>query len=182
MNNRTHKKLTAGLGITIGLLLTAGVAEAAWTTTGSGSAGAKAASSQDLVVTAGTSPAADVYPGTSTGSLVVTISNPNLFPVQLSSIAAGAVSGITSTGANCAGATTGLTYNWSSKSVNQVIAAKAGSVNGTFTFTLTGALTMSNGSDPTCAGATFTIPVTVSGVSAAGSAITSPSTATVAVP
>jgi hypothetical protein len=68
-------------------LVAAGVAYAAWTSTGTGSATAKATTAADSVIAAATS-AADLFPG-AVGSVTVTISNPNPYPVVVNSISAG---------------------------------------------------------------------------------------------
>ncbi len=69
------------------VLVTAGVAIAAWTSSGAGSAAAKATTAVDSVIAAATS-AADLFPG-AVSSVTVTISNPNPYPVVVNSISAG---------------------------------------------------------------------------------------------
>ena len=179
MTTRLLRLVPALAAVTVSLMV-AGVANAAWTATGSGTGQARATSAQALVVT-GNQASADLYPGSPAGSLVVTVTNPNPYPVAVSSVSAGAVSAITSSaGSSCSGTGTGLAYSWTTKSTNlgQVVAANGGA----FTYTLTGAITMSNASDATCAGASFSVPVSVTGASAAGSPATTPTNATVAVP
>ena len=77
--------------IFITILLTglfgASVAFAAWSSTGSGSATAQATTSVNSVIAAGTS-AANLFPG-ATNSVTVTVSNPNPYPVIVTSISAG---------------------------------------------------------------------------------------------
>lgn len=178
MTKIRNRRLSAVLAGVIGVLLVAGVASAAWTSTGSGLGAAKAATAQALSVSAGTA-SADLYPGGPNGSLVVTVTNPNPYPVQVSTVTPGAVSGITSTaGSSCSGSTTGISFTWTSKALTQVIAGSGG----TFTYTFTGALAMSNASDASCSGATFAVPVVFAASSAAGTAPTSPTSASIALP
>ena len=81
---RQSKKLTAGLGIVTAGLLSTGIAFAAWTSNGSGAGTAQSTTSEDSSITAGVS-AADLYPG-AVKSVTVTITNPNDYPVVVTSI------------------------------------------------------------------------------------------------
>lgn len=71
----------------VGALFAGGVAFAAWTSSGSGTGSAQSTTSIDSVIAPGTS-AADLYPG-ATGSVTVTVSNPNPYPIVVNSISAG---------------------------------------------------------------------------------------------
>ncbi|MCW2669248.1 MAG: hypothetical protein JWO27_1145 [Frankiales bacterium] len=84
---RKSTKITAVVGGTALTLATAGIAYAAWSSSGSGSGTAQSTTSTDSVIAAGTS-AADLYPG-ATKSVTVTISNPNPYPVLVTSISGG---------------------------------------------------------------------------------------------
>jgi hypothetical protein len=81
-----HKKLFL-IPLAIGALVAGGVAFAAWSSSGSGSATAQSTTSLNSVIAAGTS-AADLYPG-ATSSVTVTVSNPNAYPIVVNSISAG---------------------------------------------------------------------------------------------
>lgn len=70
--------MTAALG--------SGVAYAAWTSSGTGSATTKAGTALAPVVAGGAVTTGLLYPGTS-GTAVVTVSNPNPYPVTVTSIA-----------------------------------------------------------------------------------------------
>ena len=70
-----------------GAALVGGFAVAAWTSSGSGSGQAQSMTSIDSVISPGTN-AADLYPG-ATSSVEVAISNPNPYPVIVTSITAG---------------------------------------------------------------------------------------------
>ena len=80
-----HKLLFMPLAA--GATFAVGLAYAAWTSDGSGSATAKATGSADSVIAAGAS-AADLFPG-AVKSVTVTVSNPNGYPVVVNSISAG---------------------------------------------------------------------------------------------
>ncbi len=172
------KKIVVALSVVIPSIFATSIAFAAWTANGTGSAGAQAKSAQSVAVAAGTT-SAQLAPGSS-GDLVLVVTNPNSYPVSITQIASGAVASITSTGgASCSGTATGLSFATGfPKTVSQVIAGSGG----TFTYTITNAVAMSNSSDPSCAGVTFTIPVSVTGSSAAGSTPTSPTNATITLP
>src|SRR5437867_12633542 len=83
------KKRRAALVILVIAGSVVGVAIAAWTTGGSGSGQAQAGSAQSLTISAGT-PSSSLYPTTS-ADVAATITNPNSYPVHVSSIALGAV-------------------------------------------------------------------------------------------
>src|SRR5881409_3544340 len=67
-----------------------GVAIAAWTTGGSGSGQAAAGSAASMTISAGT-PSSSLYPTTS-ADVAATISNPNPYKVNVSSVSLGAIS------------------------------------------------------------------------------------------
>src|ERR671935_1828296 len=72
--------------VATGALLAAGIAFAAWTATGSGNGYAKAQSVSPLTtVDASASTTAQLYPG-GTGDVVITVSNPNSFPVTITAV------------------------------------------------------------------------------------------------
>src|SRR5919112_284628 len=74
----------------------ASVVVAAWVANGSGPAYAKAATASSLTLgDASASAAADLYPG-ATGSVKVMVTNPNSFPVRITSVAKQAAAAITS--------------------------------------------------------------------------------------
>jgi hypothetical protein len=154
--NKLTKRITAG-GIVVGAMLAASVAFAAWTATGSGSGYAKATTAQALttVDVSATTPAT-LYPG-ATGTVKLSISNPNPYPVTVSSVTGSGT--ITSDKGAACNASTGVTYTDQTGLSLSVPAA------GSATFPLTNAVSMSNASDDSCQGAVFTIPVSLSGAS-----------------
>src|SRR2546430_12923094 len=67
----------------------AGVAFAAWTASGGGSASAQATTAQGLTVSPATTPAS-LYPG-ATADVEIDVTNPNPYPVSISSLAPGTI-------------------------------------------------------------------------------------------
>jgi hypothetical protein len=135
---------------------------AAWTTNGAGSGYAKAQSAQGLTtVDVSASTTATLYPGAD-GDVLIKISNPNSFPVQVTAVNGNgtitADSGHSTCGSD-AGHPTGVTFtNQTGQTINVT-------ANSTTQTTLSNAAHMSNASDNSCQGATFTIPVSLSGQS-----------------
>jgi hypothetical protein len=150
------KRLTVA-SVMVGAMLAASVAFAAWTATGSGHGYAKAGTAQALAtVDASASTAATLYPG-ATGHVKITISNPNSYPVRVTSVTGNGA--ITSDQGAACDASTGVTY------ADQTGLSLDVAAGGSQTFTLTGAVSMSNASDNSCQGAVFSIPVSLSGAS-----------------
>ncbi|SES25554.1 hypothetical protein [Lentzea albida] len=127
--------------------LGSGVAYAAWTSSGTGSATTKAGTALAPVVAAGAVTTGTLYPG-GTGDAVVTVSNPNPYPVRVTSIAP-----------NGAG-TCGVTF--SERFPGTQLAAKSAPVAITFS------VTMSVDAPNSCQGATIDVPVTVTIASGTG--------------
>jgi hypothetical protein len=139
-----------------GTLLAASVAFAAWTATGSGHGYAKATTASAVsTVDASASTSAQLYPGAS-GDVKLTVSNPNSFPVRLASITGNGA--ITSDKGAACDASTGVTFTNQTGTFDVPAGGQA-------SFTLTGAVSMSNASDSSCQGAVFSIPVLLSGAS-----------------
>jgi hypothetical protein len=132
---------------------------AAWSTSGSGNGYAKAGTASALTIGDATaSTVADLYPG-ATGAVKLQVTNPNSFPVKITSVAKQTSGTITSDKGAACNAATGVTFT-DQTGLALVVAAGA-----TSTFTLSNAVAMSNASDNTCQGAVFTIPVDVTGIS-----------------
>lgn len=81
-------KLAALLGAS--LTLVGAAAYALWTSTGSGSSGAKALTAQTITVSASSGPA-DLYPGFTQGDLFFTSANTNPYPVTFTSMTPGSI-------------------------------------------------------------------------------------------
>jgi hypothetical protein len=141
--------------VATGALLAAGIAFAAWTATGSGNGYAKAQSVSPLTtVDASASTTAQLYPG-GTGDVVITVSNPNSFPVTITAVTGNGT--ITSDKGAACNASTGVTFT-NTSGLSQVAPGST-----TTSFTLSGKAAMSSASDNSCQGAVFTIPVTLTG-------------------
>jgi len=141
------------------VLIAVGIAIGAWNATGSGTGYAKAGTSSSLTLgDASGSTVADLYPG-ATGNVKITVTNPNSFPVSITSVSQTASTSITSDKGSTCNASTGVTFTTQS---GLSLALGAGA---TSTFTLSGAVAMSNASANACQGAVFSIPVDVSAVS-----------------
>jgi hypothetical protein len=140
-------------------LVVTGLIVAAWSTGGSGNSYAKAGTASALTLNdASASTAADLYPG-SNAAVKLSVTNPNPFPVRITAVTKQAAGAITSDRGTACNASTGVTF------ANQTGLALDLPANGTTTFTLPGAVSMSNASDNSCQGAVFTIPVDVTAAS-----------------
>lgn len=160
--NISRKLAAAIIGATFAVV---GLVYAAWTTNGTGSAYTKAGTAQTLsTVDVSTSTSASLYPGVS-GDVLVKIDNPNPFPVTVSAVSLnGTNADIAADGGHSGCTTTGVSFT-DQTGLSISVPAKSGGVDGTTQTTLNGAASMSNASLPACQGATFTIPVTLSGQS-----------------
>jgi hypothetical protein len=135
----------------------AGIASAAWLASGTGSGNAKATTAQALTtVDASADTTAQLFPG-GTGDLVIKIHNPNSYPVQVQTITQNGTP--TASGGSGTCTTTGVSLTTISGATDNVPASS------TAEFTHAGKVSMSNASDDGCQGATFTIPVSLSGQS-----------------
>lgn len=153
----SSRKRAIGIGVTLIALAIAGLVYAAWTTGGSGSGYAKAGTAQQLTtVDVSASTTATLYPGVN-GDVLIRIANPNPYPVRVTAIAGNGA--ITADAGHPGCVTTGVTFT------NQTGLTIDIPASGQTQTTLTGAASMTNASDNGCQGATFTIPVTLTGVS-----------------
>ena len=150
------------LGATTLLLAGVGVAGAAWIASGTGPAAGQAGTAQPVVIAAATA-SADLYPGGS-GSVRLTVSNPNPYAVRLTQASFGAVTVAPVSGRTCAASTS----NVSTVSAGPVtlgtpvdLAAGAASVP----VVIPSALAMPTTAENGCQDATFTVAVTLTGTS-----------------
>ena len=151
------RKRLIGAAITAAVLVTASLVYAAWTTSGSGTGYAKAQSAQALTsVDVSATTTASLYPGAS-GNVQLRVSNPNPYPVRVTNVSGNGA--ITADAGHASCVTTGVTF------ANQTGLTLDIAANGTTDRTFNGAASMSNASDNGCQGATFTIPVTLTGAS-----------------
>ena len=178
---------------TFGVVIAGGAAFAAtnWVVglNGGSSAEGQSATISNITVTAVASPAANnlLYPG-GTGDAVVTISNPNPFPVTITAVqlptnttyATGyTTSALTTTQTGCLAATpSGVTWNYATSTsgsshtlTTPLTVAANGAANNPLTVTFTNDTTMANSAPAACAGTYFSMPA-LTGVTATGGAAT----------
>ncbi len=151
---RTRRSLPVLLAAVM-VVMTVGVAYAAWTANGSGTGEAQATTAVDLAIEAGTA-GTDLYPG-ATADVLVNIANPNPYPVTLTSVSMGAV---TSDMVGCTDAVAADLSFTMTPGYSENIAASGGAVD-----SLVGTVAMGNNSVDACQGATFTLNLTASGES-----------------
>ena len=174
---RTTTVLRRRVGVVAGvfvLLFGGSVAVASWTATGTGQGSARAASVSGLVVTAG-SPLGALYPlpadttpatgyGSGTvGSVSTTVANPNPFPVTITSATVGSVTSSPLGGRTCAAGSV-LPTSSAPIALSPPVTLAAGSAP--TAVTIPGALYMVSTAEDGCQGASFSVPVTVTGASA----------------
>jgi len=156
---RTGRK-TAAVALFAGVMFAGSIALAAWISTGTGSGAAKAITATDLVVVNGTA-VADLYPGFNNGDLELSVTNPNPYAVQVTSVQ-GTATAITSNNATCDTNGNGVTMDSGSVPVGPVSIGAGATVN----IAVDDVMNMSTAADNACQGATFQVPITVSGTSA----------------
>jgi copper(I)-binding protein len=160
MSIRTMSKKAAAATILTGAMLAASVATAAWLANGSGSGAGKALSAQGLTVEVATA-TADLYPGFTNGDLFLKINNPNPYQVTVTNVSRDTTPGAVVTSSVPACDTGGNQVSVDlSTAVSIVVPAGSSTTTSVADIVNMGATT-----DNTCQGATFTIPVTVSGAS-----------------
>lgn len=104
-------------------------------------------------MTAGT-PVADLYPG-ATGSVHLSVANPNPYPVTITGGSVTAVTGVTGAAGTCSQATSrSAAARWPT----------GVPANGSTSVTVTGALTMRTTAGDGCQGATVAVAATVTGL------------------
>jgi hypothetical protein len=160
VRNLFSRRRLIGASATLLVLGIAALVYAAWTATGGGSGYAKAGNAQALTTTdVSASTTASLYPGAD-GNVLIKINNPNPYPVRVTDVTGNgtitADAGHSTCGSD-AGHPTGVTFT---NQTGQTIDVAA---NASTQTTLTNAAHMSNASDDSCQGATFTIPVSLSG-------------------
>jgi hypothetical protein len=155
MSLRTITKKSSVAVVLTGMLLAASVATAAWLANGDGSGAAKAISATPLTVEVATA-SADLYPGFTNGDLFLKINNPNPYAVTVTTVTPGTGS-VTSDAVGCG---TGQVSIDASTTVSIDVPASSSTTTSVADIVNMGA-TAANA----CQGATFTIPVSVSGTS-----------------
>ncbi len=153
---RTRGRKALVVSLFTGLVLAAGIAFAAWTATGTGSGYAKATTAQPLTtVDVSAVTPATLYPG-ATGDVLLRISNPNPYDVVVTDVTGNGA--ITASDPGCNVASVSFT--------DQTGLSLTVTAGNSATFTLAGAVQMSGAANDNCQGATFTIPVLLTGTNA----------------
>jgi hypothetical protein len=163
------RRAAAILGALALLIVGSTVAHANWFARGTGSGTAKTISAVSLTVVADTGHAPDLYPGAS-GAIYFTISNPNPYPVTLTSASLGTPHNQDAASA-CQASTNGtanLTVTGGSIPITITVPARAGTGTGNpaaVSASLPGAIQMTMQADQSCQSQLFLVPVTLSGAS-----------------
>jgi hypothetical protein len=157
-----RSKVILSLAAAAAVLVNAGAAYAYWKLNGAGTGVAVAGTAIELKLQGRSDDSRPLYPGGTT-NLTVAVTNQNDFPIRITSVAPGG-GAVTADAAHREGGC---------RSTGVVIAADVLPVswevprNTIGVFTVPDGLKMTNNSDSACQGATFTIPVRATGVSAA---------------
>jgi hypothetical protein len=163
------RRAAALIGAIALLIVGTSVAYANLVARGIGFGTAKTISSVSLTVTADTGHAADLYPGAS-GAIYFTITNPNPYPLTLTSAGLGTPRNQDAASA-CQAATNGttnLTVTSGSIPIAITVPARAGNGVGNpaaVGASLPGAIQMTMQAAPSCQSQVFLVPVTLSGAS-----------------
>jgi len=163
------RRAAAVLGSLFLLVVGASAAYAAWHARGIGSGTAKTIGAVNLTVVADTGHGPDLYPGAA-GAIYFTITNPNPYPVSLTSASLGTPRNQDSASACQASTngTTNLTVTGGSIPVSIAVPARAGTGGANpaaVNANLPGAIQMTMQADPSCQSQVFLVPVTLSGAS-----------------
>jgi len=156
--------------------IASGVGFAAWTASGNGNGQSKSIARQALTVEASVA-SEQLYPG-ATADVVMTVKNPNPYPINLSAIYSNGT--IVPGNAGCTAQNDGVAFAsaWAApakKALSGIVIAAKGS----YDLTVKDGITMSNDSVDACSASSFTVPVAVDAASAAGSTVTSPAAGSV---
>lgn len=139
-------KRRMAMGVVLIGFLGSGIAYAYWTTQGTGSGNATTGNLQTVTidtVSFPTATAARLYPGGPTTPVTITVTNPNSFPVTVSSLTHGA---ITSENSGCSGSNAEVTIDLTGLQTSTIAAG---------THDLIASASMGVGSVSQCQGATF---------------------------
>lgn len=155
----SRRALVIALAALAAVLAAAGIAVAAWLFSGTGRSGVTAGTALAPTTTtvAGSAVTSGLLSPGTTGTAVVTLTNPNPYRVRVTSIAPAGTA--TASGGTGTCATTGVTFT--AQFPSAVTLAKGANT----TLALPGAVAMSTASESGCQGATFGVPVTVAAVS-----------------
>jgi hypothetical protein len=156
-SSRPRKKYLLTLPLVLAAIAV-GIGVAAWNISGSGNGSTKATTASAITLAdATTFTSADLYPGATGKDLKLRVTNPNSFPIRITTVSGNGT--ITSDKGAACDAATGVTF------ANQSGLTLDVGAGATATLTVAGSVSMSNLSDNSCQGAVFTVPVTVTGIS-----------------
>jgi hypothetical protein len=148
--------------VTVMVLGIVSLGYAAWTSSGGGTGFAKASTAQALTsVDVSATTTASLYPG-ATGALNLKLSNPNPYQIKVTDVTGNGTITADSSHSTCgqdASHLTGVSYT-DQHSLSITVPAST-----TATVSLASSIAMTNASDNSCQGATFTVPVSVAGAS-----------------
>jgi hypothetical protein len=151
------RKLIVIAGVLVLAIVAVGVGLGAWSLGGTGNGAAKATTASNVTLADATAfTSADLYPG-ATGNLKLRVTNPNPFPVRITTVSGNGT--ITSDKGAACDASTGVTFT------NQTGLTLDLAAGATGTLTVPSSVSMTNASDNSCQGAVFTVPVSITGVS-----------------
>jgi hypothetical protein len=160
-----RSRLTRPLALAVVVVIIAGgaFAYAAWSVSGSGQGSAKAATAANLSF-ANSTPQSALYPGGSS-DVATTVTNPNPFPVHVSSITADSSQGTSGFAVDGAHSSCGL------DALSFAAQTNSGSgwdipAGGSLDIDLPGALSMTSAAVDACQGASFTVYLTATATSA----------------
>jgi hypothetical protein len=152
---RRFYMIMTGVGLSVGIAVASSIAFATWTTDGSGTASDQALTAQTVTLAASTTPTADLFPGGS-GAAQFTVTNPNPYAVQLTSISFTTVTSGDDTNCPAANLTVAATVNLASP-----ITVQANDTSGPQS--VPEAFTLSADAPDGCQGVVFTVDATASG-------------------
>jgi hypothetical protein len=156
---RFPKKI-AVFGAGMAAFMVAGVAFAAWTSNGTGTGSAQAKTAVSLTTSAVSASGATLYPGAD-GKATIKVNNNNDYPIRITDVTYGTAAATTASGGigTCATGTDGGLVFTNQSGLTLDVAA-----HGNANFDVNG-IHMNGTSLNGCQGATFTIPVTLTGAS-----------------
>ena len=154
---RGSRRLVVTAILAVALVGGGAVAFASWRSTGTGTGTATAGTALPVTLSPGV-PTGVLFPGGS-ASVALTVTNPNGFPVRLGSLALDSTRGtagfvVDPTHSACSVST--LTFTAQAPAGGWTIPAKVGTVGGSLSVELAGALSMGVGAASACQGASFT--------------------------
>src|SRR3954466_14145768 len=153
---RTKRLAVAGLAMCTGGMAIAGIAAAAWMSSGAGAATVKASTAKTSTITAVAGTATDdLYPG-ATLSTKVSINNPNPYPVVVTSISAG--SSLLINGTCAVGTVTSDVVTNASGIAQAGVATLTIAAGSSATYSLV--THMTSNADNACQSQSFSLPIT----------------------